>query len=174
MKAATSCWRSIPAESLPALALGRPAPRTNRWPTPPLPCAAGRSWGCRVWGLQPWGRMESTRAVRGSGQAPPQGGTVTSASVPADWQIYEAPMACTLTFVCKGVHVHLTMRDISDDALFARIKRIYPKSKRRHSSLLEAGNSQAEPSLKIPRIPLQGSGKNHEPKSQYRHSCHAT
>ena len=52
---------------------------------------------------------------------------MTSASVSADWQVHEAPVACTLTFVCKGVDVHLTMRDVSDDALFARIKRILPK-----------------------------------------------
>jgi hypothetical protein len=60
-------------------------------------------------------------------QEPPQEGHATLASVSTDWQIHEAPVACTLTFVCKGVDVHLTMRDISDDALFARIKRILPK-----------------------------------------------
>ena len=42
----------------------------------------------------------------------------------ADWQVHEAPVACTLTFVCKGVDIHLTMRDVSDDALFARIARV--------------------------------------------------
>ncbi len=62
-----------------------------------------------------------------SGQDLPQESTGTSATVSADWHIHEAPVACTLTFVCKGVDVHLTMRDISDDALFSRIKRILPK-----------------------------------------------
>ena len=62
-----------------------------------------------------------------SGQELPQEGSTPSAPVTSDWQIHEAPVACTLTFVCKGVDVHLTMRDVSDDALFARIKRILPK-----------------------------------------------
>jgi hypothetical protein len=42
-----------------------------------------------------------------SGQEPPHGGSVTSTSVSADWQVHEAPVACTLTFVCKGVDVAL-------------------------------------------------------------------
>jgi hypothetical protein len=62
-----------------------------------------------------------------SGQEPSQESPATSAAVSADWHIHEAPVACTLTFVCKGVDVHLTVRDVSDDALFARIKRILPK-----------------------------------------------
>jgi hypothetical protein len=62
-----------------------------------------------------------------SGQEPPHEGSATSTSVPTDWQIHEAPVACTLTCVCKGVDVHLTMRDVSNDALFARIKRLLPK-----------------------------------------------
>lgn len=56
-----------------------------------------------------------------------QEGTAPSASVSTPWQIHEAPVAYTLTFVCKGVDVHLTMRDVSAAALFARIKRILPK-----------------------------------------------
>jgi hypothetical protein len=62
-----------------------------------------------------------------SEQESSQASTATAASVSADWHIHEAPAACTLTFVCKGVDVHLTMRDVSDDALFARIRRILPK-----------------------------------------------
>jgi hypothetical protein len=56
-------------------------------------------------------------------------GETTTSAVPKwiAWQIQEAPVACTLTFVCKGVDVHLTLRDVSDDALFARIKHVLPK-----------------------------------------------
>jgi hypothetical protein len=61
-----------------------------------------------------------------SGQELPQESKTTT-SVSGDWQIHEAPVACTLTFVCKGVDVHLTMRDVSDDALFVRVKRILPR-----------------------------------------------
>ena len=64
-----------------------------------------------------------------SGQEPSHESTSASNSISANWQIHEALVACTLTFVCKGVDIHLTMRDVSDDALFARIKRSLPKSK---------------------------------------------
>jgi hypothetical protein len=60
-------------------------------------------------------------------QESPQESTGASVPVSGDWQINEAPVACTLTFVCQGVDVHLTMRDVTDDALFARVKRILPK-----------------------------------------------
>lgn len=71
-----------------------------------------------------------------SGQEQSQEHTGTSATVSSGWQVHEAPVACTLTFVCKGVDVHLTMRDVSDDALFARIKRILPKiQEKTHTSL---------------------------------------
>lgn len=69
--------------------------------------------------------LQGTQHTRG--QELPHEDTETSTSVTSDWQIHEAPVACTLTFVCKGVDVHLTMRDVSDDALFARVKRILPK-----------------------------------------------
>jgi hypothetical protein len=59
-----------------------------------------------------------------SGPEPSQEGTVTTALTFADWQVHEAPAACTLIFVCKGVDVHLTMRDVSDEALFAHLRRI--------------------------------------------------
>jgi hypothetical protein len=62
-----------------------------------------------------------------SGQELPQKNSTPSAPVTSNWQIHEAPVACTLTFVCKGVDVHLTMRDVSDETIFARIKRILPK-----------------------------------------------
>jgi hypothetical protein len=62
-----------------------------------------------------------------SRQGSPQEDPAASGSVTTDWQVHEAPVACTLTFVCKGVDVYLTLRDVSDDALFARIKRILPK-----------------------------------------------
>jgi hypothetical protein len=66
------------------------------------------------------------------GQEPPKEGTATSADTKyATWQVHESPVACTLTFACKGVDVHLTMRDVSDDILFARIKRILPKIQKR-------------------------------------------
>ena len=72
-----------------------------------------------------------------SGQEQPQKHTGTSATVPFGWHVHEAPVACTLTFVCKGVDVHLTMRDVSDDALFARLKRILPKiQKKTHTTSL--------------------------------------
>jgi hypothetical protein len=61
------------------------------------------------------------------GQEPLQGDAVSSTSVPADWQVHEAPVTCTLTFACKGIDVPLTMRDVSNTALFARIQRILPK-----------------------------------------------
>jgi hypothetical protein len=76
-------------------------------------------------------RKRATALLQGtqhaSGQEIPTGSSATPASVSADWQVHEAPAACTLTFVCKGVDVHLTMRDVSDDALFARLRRILPK-----------------------------------------------
>jgi hypothetical protein len=61
------------------------------------------------------------------GQELPQESTATSATMSSDRQIHEAPVAWTLSFACKGVDVHLTLRDVSDDALFARVKRILPK-----------------------------------------------
>jgi len=51
-------------------------------------------------------------------------------------------VACTLTFIYKGVDVHLTMRDVSDDALFARLKRILPKIQEETQTFPGAGSSK--------------------------------
>jgi hypothetical protein len=60
-------------------------------------------------------------------QEPPKATTASRNAGFATWQIHEAPVCCTMTFVCHGVNIHLTMRDVSDDALFARVRRVLLK-----------------------------------------------
>jgi hypothetical protein len=45
----------------------------------------------------------------------------------AFWQVHEAPASCCLKFLLGGVECMYTMRDIDDDNLYARVRRILPK-----------------------------------------------
>jgi hypothetical protein len=45
----------------------------------------------------------------------------------ASWQVHEAPASCCLKFLLGGVECMYTMRDIDDDKLYARVRRILPK-----------------------------------------------
>ena len=53
--------------------------------------------------------------------------TASIATRTATCQVNEAAVSCTLTFTCNDVDVQLTMRDVSDDALFVRVRRVLPK-----------------------------------------------
>jgi hypothetical protein len=49
------------------------------------------------------------------------------ASQAACWSVHEAPASCCLKFLLHGVEILYTMRDVDDDTLYARVRRILPK-----------------------------------------------
>jgi hypothetical protein len=49
------------------------------------------------------------------------------ASQAACWSVHEAPASCCLKFHLQGVEILYTMRDVDDDTLYARVRRILPK-----------------------------------------------
>jgi hypothetical protein len=49
------------------------------------------------------------------------------ASPAACWSVHEAPASCCLKFHLQGVEILYTMRDVDDDTLYARVRRILPK-----------------------------------------------
>jgi len=71
------------------------------------------------------------------------------------WQVQEAPASCTLKFQVSGVDVLYTMRDVNDDALFARIKRILPRVQQRSQAAQEN-----VPQCSIHGVPLKRYSKN--------------
>lgn len=48
-------------------------------------------------------------------------------SQPAAWEHAQAPSSVTLKWQVGGIELLLTLRDATDDALFARIRRVLPK-----------------------------------------------
>ena len=73
----------------------------------------------------------------------------------AHWQVNEAPAACTLKFQVSGVDILYTMRDVNDDALFARIKRILPRVQ------AKAQETQEQlPKCPIHNVPMSRFTKN--------------
>jgi len=73
------------------------------------------------------------------------------------WQVHEAPAACTLKFQLSGVDVLYTMRDVNDDTLFARIKRILPRVLEKTQGAQEQGNVLR---CSIHNVPLKRYSKN--------------
>jgi len=49
------------------------------------------------------------------------------ASQAACWSVHEAPASCCLKFNLHGVEILYTMRDVDDDTLYTRVRRILPK-----------------------------------------------
>lgn len=86
---------------------------------------------------------------------PARTGAPRPPSASSHWHVQEAPAACTLKFQVEGVDVLYTMRDTSDDALFARIKRILPRVQ---AKAKEAQDSM--PQCPIHNVPLQRYSKN--------------
>lgn len=48
-------------------------------------------------------------------------------SQPASWQYAQAPSSCTLKWNVAGIELMLTLRDATDELLFARISKVLPK-----------------------------------------------
>ena len=71
------------------------------------------------------------------------------------WAVTEAPSACTLKFQISGVDILYTMRDVNDDTLFARIKRILPRIQQRSQTTQEN-----IPRCSIHNVPLKRYSKN--------------
>jgi hypothetical protein len=64
------------------------------------------------------------------------------------WHVTEAPAACTLKFQLGGLDILYTMRDASDAALFARLRRILP---RLQTKVTASQGTDAAPSEATPR-----------------------
>lgn len=101
-----------------------------------------------------------------SGQESSQESTATSASVSADWQVHEAPVACTLTFACKGEMYTSPCATFRTKPSSPVLSASCPKSRRKHKTPLEGDKSKLHWSLKISKTLFQDSGENHETNSR--------
>jgi hypothetical protein len=84
----------------------------------------------------------------GTEPTPPADAPPTDLPASAAWQVSEAQASCCLKFTLSGMEVLYTMRDVNDDLLFARVRRILPR-------ILEKVNGNAAaPPPDVPMCPI--------------------
>lgn len=66
----------------------------------------------------------------------------TTPHISSSWQVQEAPASCCLKFTQEGVGIMYTMRDVNDEALFPRVKRVLARLK---------GHKEKEENKQIPQ-----------------------
>jgi hypothetical protein len=71
--------------------------------------------------------------------------------------VTEAPAACTLKFPLGGLDILYTMRDASDAALFARLRRILPRLQEKVTTPqgTDAAPAEATPRCSLHHVPLK-------------------
>jgi hypothetical protein len=77
------------------------------------------------------------------------------ASPAAAWPVSEAQASCCLKFHLGGVECLYTMRDINDDLLFARVRRILPKLLAKANGNLNGASPPPQP--ETPRCPIHNT-----------------
>jgi hypothetical protein len=90
------------------------------------------------------------------------------ASQAACWSVHEAPASCCIKFHLHGVEILYTMRDVDDDTLYARVRRILPKilaktNKGTNGTSSTNGTEPAQPDKNhcpIHGVPLKRQQKN--------------
>jgi hypothetical protein len=82
---------------------------------------------------------------------------VLPATVPpsATWQVNEAQASCCLKFQMGAVECMYTMRDVNDDLLFARVRRILPKLMEKTNGTTANGVQPETPQCAIRHVPMQ-------------------
>ena len=92
-------------------------------PSPPVtPATVELSWDDVL-----DGRFPPPRPSRGQSAAQQPASPAAAGASSARWAVQEAPASCCLKFHLGGIEVLYTMRDVDDNALYARIRRILPR-----------------------------------------------
>ena len=90
---------------------------------------------------------------------PTQLGTdAESVSKPTAWECAQAPSSCTLKWAFNGIELMLTLRDTTDDGLFARIQKVLPKIEERMELQRQQRKERQEQQAPAPANNGSGSG----------------
>jgi hypothetical protein len=89
--------------------------------------------------------------------APAEADALHTLPASPQWHVTEAPAACTLKFPLGGLDILYTMRDVSDAALFARLRRILPRLQEKVTTPpgTDAAPAEATPRCSLHHVPLK-------------------
>jgi hypothetical protein len=97
----------------------------------------------------PNGHQPTPLIPQPQGEAEPQEQPQPVPQIPQSnlWSVTEAPASCCLKFTLNGVEILYTMRDVNDNLLYGRIKRILPIIQEKMSTANNGEQTQANQDL---------------------------